>query len=369
MTSTKRTFPSIVVVVAVVATTAVLCAQLGCSLRSLDYLKNGTRPDSGLAEAPQGQPWPPDLDADLPDVAATEDETGSEIDGGRAIDLAAGGAGGGIDSGAGGAGGALDGAADATKTGSGGRAGTGGGTGSGGSSSAGGRPGTGGRLGTGGQGTGGSGTAGSGGSSAPPGKSVLFVVGSVSLGRGDSAVKSRLANSGFSVTVVADSGLGNNPKVSQDLVLVSRTITSTNVGTKFRALAKPVMVWEPSLYDDMGMVPETSGSFGSTTSNSTSLVVNAAAGALAAGLSGTVVAFSSAQELNYGVPNAQAITVASVPGHAEQWAAFAYDVGAQMPGLAAPARRMAFFFSDASAANLNNDGWRLFDAAVTWLCP
>jgi hypothetical protein len=194
------------------------------------------------------------------------------------------------------------------------------------------------------------------------------VVGSVSLGRGDNAVKSRLVNSGFSVTVVADSGLGNNPKVSQDLVLISRTITSSNVGTKLRAVAKPVMVWEPTLYDDMGMVDGTSGGYG-TTANSTSVVVNAAAGALAAGLSGTVVAFSSAQELNYGVPNGQAITVASVPGHAEQWAAFAYDVGAQMPGLAAPARRLAFFLSDMSAANLNNDGWRLFDAAVTWLCP
>jgi hypothetical protein len=114
------------------------------------------------------------------------------------------------------------------------------------------------------------------------------------------------------------------------------------------------------------MVDGSSSSFGQS-SRSSSAVVNAAAGALAAGLSGSVAIFSSAQELNYGVPNDQAITVVSVPNKSTQWAEFAYDTGAQMFGLAAPARRLSFFFAETSPAYANDDGWRLFDAAIAWL--
>ncbi|NJN55415.1 MAG: hypothetical protein HC804_12070 [Anaerolineae bacterium] len=45
---------------------------------------------------------------------------------------------------------------------------------------------------------------------------------------------------------------------------------------------------------------------------------------------------------------------------------FGYETGAAMFGLNAPARRIGFFFSATTGANLNANGWALFDTAVSW---
>lgn len=337
----KISFSSLLVV-----TTGLLCAQLACSLRSLDYLQNGAKQDAEVAEAPQQDDSPPG--GVTPDGAnPTPGDAG--VDAGNTVDTSAatGGGGGAIDSGAGGV------------AGSGGAAKDGGGEGVG----TGGRMGSGGRTGSGG--SGGLASGGTGGATVPT-KSALFVVASLSLNSGDNAIQSRLVERGFAVALVTDVGVASDPTITQDVVVISRTVLSTNLGTALRTTARPVLVSEPYLLGEMGMVDGTSSSYG-VSSKSSSVVVDSAAGALAAGLSGSVVTFSSSQELNYGVPSAQAITVASVPNRSTQWAEFAYDTGAQMPGLAAPARRVSFFFTETSPAYANSDGWRLFDAALAWL--
>jgi hypothetical protein len=58
------------------------------------------------------------------------------------------------------------------------------------------------------------------------------------------------------------------------------------------------------------------------------------------------------------------VKVASIVGTPTQIAIFSFERGAQMAGLAAPARRVAFFLSNTTALNAN--GWTLFDAAVRW---
>jgi hypothetical protein len=37
-----------------------------------------------------------------------------------------------------------------------------------------------------------------------------------------------------------------------------------------------------------------------------------------------------------------------------------------MNGLAAPAKRVGFFATDGMTDNMNDNGWKLFDAAVDW---
>ncbi len=197
--------------------------------------------------------------------------------------------------------------------------------------------------------------------------SVLFVVGANPLSAADTAIQSHLTGKGYDVTLILDSA--SVATVTETLVLISRSVGSGNVGTKYRNVAKPVLVNEPNLFaSDMGFVSGSTGTSGSTgaTPGADSVDVQAAAGALAAGLSGTTKVFNTAQDVTYGVPSATAILVAALPGQTK-YPIFAYETGAQMSGLAAPARRMGFFLSGTAATSLTANGWLLFDAAIAWL--
>jgi len=209
--------------------------------------------------------------------------------------------------------------------------------------------------------------------------SALFVVGASALGTGDSAVQTRLVNSGYTVTIVHDSNLASITTVTATVVLISRSVSAGTVGSKFRDVATPVLVWEPMLFDDMGFAEGTATSSGAATGNLgytdqtpgfTTLDINSAVGELAAGLSGTVAVLNAADpEVNYAVTNAQALGVATLPGQPTKWSIFAYETGAQLygDGGVARARRVGFFFSQAAPTNLTDNGWKLFDAAITWL--
>ena len=90
---------------------------------------------------------------------------------------------------------------------------------------------------------------------------------------------------------------------------------------------------------------------------------------LAAGLSGSVRVMSQPQILSWGLPAPAAVVIASYTGAAPDVAViFAYENGAVMAGGTAPARRVGLFLHDGRAVKaLNDQGWRLFDAAVAWV--
>jgi hypothetical protein len=198
--------------------------------------------------------------------------------------------------------------------------------------------------------------------------SVLLVVGAIPLGTGDTAIQNHLVANGYDVTPTRDNATITT--ITATVVVISRSVSSSYVGAKYRNVTTPVLVNEYNLFAaDMGLVSGDTGTAGSTgaTPGADSLDVQAAAGELAAGLSGTINVFKTVQDVTYGVPNAQAILVAALPGQTIKWPIFAYETGAQMYGLVAPARRVGFFFSQTSPPSLTANGWSLFDAAVAWL--
>jgi hypothetical protein len=89
---------------------------------------------------------------------------------------------------------------------------------------------------------------------------------------------------------------------------------------------------------------------------------------LAAGLSGTPAIYSSPQTVKWARTALSGLGVASVAGDATRSTIFGYEPGVAMSGgVVAPARRVGFFLHDDSAPHLTDPGWRLFDAAVTWI--
>ena len=88
---------------------------------------------------------------------------------------------------------------------------------------------------------------------------------------------------------------------------------------------------------------------------------------IAAGRTGTVTIAAATSQFKAATALAPAATViASVVGNAGQATIFAYDTGAAMIGLTAPARRVGLFMDDTTAATFTTDGWALFDTALNW---
>ena len=170
----------------------------------------------------------------------------------------------------------------------------------------------------------------------------LLVVGNTTLNGTDNAIKTRLQNLGLNVVVKSATAAVSADATGKRVVVISDTVTPTNVNTKFRAVAVPVVTLDAQLFDDMGMCATATTDFG-TTATQKSVTITNAAHPMAAGLSGTVQVTSANTTFGWGKPNANAVKIATLTTDATKATDFGYASGAAMPGLTAPARRVGFF--------------------------
>jgi glucose/arabinose dehydrogenase/PKD repeat protein len=202
----------------------------------------------------------------------------------------------------------------------------------------------------------------------PPIGSALLVAGSTTLGSGDQAVRARLQGLGYTVAVADDNVVSATDAAGKDVVLISSTVSSSAIGTRLRSVAVGTLVWESALFDDMGMSSTLLNTDYGELSGKTTLDILTPGHPLAAGLSGTPAIYSSPQTVKWARTALSGLGVASVAGDATRSTIFGYEPGVAMSGgVVAPARRVGFFLHDDSAPHLTDPGWRLFDAAVTWI--
>ncbi len=197
------------------------------------------------------------------------------------------------------------------------------------------------------------------------GKQILFVVGNTNLNTGDAAAKNRLEALGHIVTTISGSASQSNSANGKDLVVISSTVSSSNVNTKFRNSTVPVLVWESYLFDDMKMTGTSTSTYGSI-NNQTQLTIADQNHFIASTLSGNQTIVNAASTLTWGSPAPAASKIATIAGNSSQAVIFAYDTGDQMQGLIAPARRVGFYFADATASESTTTSWTLFTAAVAY---
>lgn len=195
---------------------------------------------------------------------------------------------------------------------------------------------------------------------------VLFVANATNLGAADSAVRTRLQNMGYTVTVKKDTTVITGDATGKALVIISSTVGPANVNTKFKAVTVPVLLWESEVLDDMAMTGPTLGTDYGTTTGQSAVAIATPAHAMAAGLTGSPAVVSSNQTFSWGVPNANAVKIATLTGNAGRSVIFGYDTGASMVGYTAPGRRTGFFLHDTTSTAWNTNGQALFDAAVRW---
>ncbi len=195
---------------------------------------------------------------------------------------------------------------------------------------------------------------------------LLYIVGNTILTVSDAAIKSRMDQLGFDVTTVSDAAVQTGDAEGQDMIFLSATVTSGNIGEKFTNVAVPLVNCEPALIDDLKLTSGEISDFGSIT-NQTQLNIINPSHPLAGGLSsGTQTVLNSTDRLVYGVPSSSAAAVATVPGNNLQMVIFGYEAGSAMAGISAPARRVGFFLYESGAGKMNANGFALLDAALLW---
>jgi hypothetical protein len=196
------------------------------------------------------------------------------------------------------------------------------------------------------------------------GAEILFITGT-RVYDSDIAIQNNLESHG-SVTVIQDREAQYTDALEKDLVVISESVYSRKVTSAFRNLPVPVIVSEPWLFNDMGMTGSTySIDFGRAKKQS-SMIINESKHDLTAGLSREVSISHRKSAIGWGVPGQDALKIATLKGDPAKCTVFAYDKGAQMPGLVAPARRLGFFLYRKTASFLTSEGWALFNAAVKW---
>jgi hypothetical protein len=195
----------------------------------------------------------------------------------------------------------------------------------------------------------------------------LFVVGSETLTNGDSAILDRLRGLGFVVSIISATMVSSESLQNTDFCFISRSVRSPEIMASFRDQPVPLFVTEYNLYSDLGMTENVPEASGGDTLTATELSIVDPTHPLAAGFSGTVTVLTPGKgQYGFGVPGAGAALVANLVDEPQGAAIFAYEQGAPMFGLVAPARRVGYFLDIQASTRLTAEGWALFDAAVKW---
>jgi hypothetical protein len=99
-------------------------------------------------------------------------------------------------------------------------------------------------------------------------KQALFIT-APALQAGDNPVSNRLVSLGFTVTRIDAPASVTADANGKDLIVISSSVTSGDVATKFTASPVPVINGEPALFDELGMDANNAGGTSVTGTNLT----------------------------------------------------------------------------------------------------
>lgn len=193
----------------------------------------------------------------------------------------------------------------------------------------------------------------------------LLVVGSTSLSTGDTLIKNLLTNDGFAVTVKSDTAVTAADANGWTVIVISESVTSANVNTKFRASTSGILVNESALFDDMNMTGTAASQYG-TFNDATINVERGSIGQNAGWLGLQTIAFSTTS-LAFGVPSSFQLPTFQGwrTGFPSQAMLFYYPKGMTMVGgFVAPGPRVGTCFTNAATGSLAHNGQRFLEEAI-----
>ena len=193
----------------------------------------------------------------------------------------------------------------------------------------------------------------------------LLVVGNTSLSIGDTLIKNLLTKDGFTVTVKSDTAVTAADANGWTVVVISESVTSANVNTKFRSATSGVLVNESALFDDMNMTGTASDQYG-TFNDTTINVERGSIGRNAGWLGPQAIAFFTIS-LAFGIPSSFQLPTFQGwrTGFPSQAMLFFYPKGMTMVGgFVAPGIRVGTCFTNAANGSLAHNGERFLEESI-----
>ncbi|MBI3414668.1 MAG: hypothetical protein HY043_05005 [Verrucomicrobia bacterium] len=192
---------------------------------------------------------------------------------------------------------------------------------------------------------------------------------------GDVAVRNHLQDRGFDVAVMQGARVPDDGStaIGRDLIIETSTLGSgtveiaaadpPNVG-KFKNLAIPAIDWEASSIDAWGF--SLANSAIGTIAAQTQINIVDPTHPLAAGFPKGLVTVTTPETYSQSIPTGGHI-VATPASDLSYSMIYYYEKGEKgFNDFVMPEKRVFFFFQDNTAASANDNGWKLFDAAVDW---
>jgi hypothetical protein len=213
------------------------------------------------------------------------------------------------------------------------------------------------------------GSAGSAGTGGSGGGKVLMIAGAMPLVGVDQQIHEVLAARHLDVQDIRENVVSPADAQDKQLIIVSYSILSTDFkAADFADVAVPLIVLEHTLLPPLGMTGADGHGYQDTVTQITLTKDSPLNGGMPLG---DVTIYSRVGEVFWGVPSANAITVATVKGDPSRAVTFGYPAGAMMVGRVAPAKRLQLFVAVHAPppnpdAFLSGDGLKLVDAAVSW---
>ena len=200
---------------------------------------------------------------------------------------------------------------------------------------------------------------------------ITMVVGNPELSEapGDQAIADHLSTLGFKVDVIDDNLSQSLNAFGKKAVIISSTVVSGTVGTKFRDTTVPVLLWEQANQDDFGLTTDEADiSRGGTGEDQTEVLITGTASELTGDLpSGALPVAETPTAFSWGTPNENALVGATLASDPSRAVLYAYEAGSEMiDGFIAPGRRVMVFLTDEAYPALNEAGRQLIDQALAW---
>lgn len=198
--------------------------------------------------------------------------------------------------------------------------------------------------------------------------SALLVVKQTPLSNYDNKLKALIESQGFTVVVVDDDFDSAADADGKELVVISETISASKVTNTYRDVAVPIICVDGLLYGDMKLTGATNDTDFGADNNQTQINIIDSGHLLAGGLSVGLHSMTTTSTYYYwGLPNANAATIATTSGNSSRSSIFAYEKGAGLfDGYTAAARRVAWFMHKLADNNFTSSADTLFIAAINW---
>jgi hypothetical protein len=183
-------------------------------------------------------------------------------------------------------------------------------------------------------------------------------------------LKARLERLGFTVRVMEATTLTAEEATAARLLVLSPSVSVTLLAARsFADLPAPMVLLESTAFTAFGLIGERwRRDLGPTQGPIAEVTISNPQHALAGGLSGTIRALSTPRSVRWVATPPGAEDIAGTTYNNEHVSlVFGFEKGATMEAGVAPARRAGLFLGNGRVVrSLTEQGWQLFDAAVTW---